>query len=229
MEEWPVGNLVDTDSTPLFTAVKRGNIRFMLKNPNNEIFRKWWHWIWFATSSGFITSQHPAMAYLVQQASLNGCCFREVLCRSSSFTYCVSLYRNQRDCWWERIYWHNRKCRHATARFRLVVKRIVWADWEHFTSRAMGFLGCISDSNRDITLKIYTSHFLRMLYKRRVFDWQRSLSRRRWITKGTLLEVHSKFSTVSRFPSQGYWHKFIPRTFRACATDGAIWLQSVSN
>lgn len=154
MEEWPVGNFVDTYSTPLFKALKHGNIRFMHKNPNNEIFRKWWHWIWFATSSGFITSQHPAMACLVQQASLNGCCFREVLLRSSSFTYWVSLYQNQRGCWWERIYLHNRKCHYATAPFRLAVKRIVRAEWEHFTWRAMGFLGCTLDSNGHITLKI---------------------------------------------------------------------------
>jgi hypothetical protein len=40
MEEGPVGNFVDTDSTPLFTASKHGNICFMNKNPNNEIFRK---------------------------------------------------------------------------------------------------------------------------------------------------------------------------------------------
>jgi hypothetical protein len=133
------------------------------------------------------------MACLVQQASLNGCCSREVLCRSSRFTYWVSLYQNQRDCWWERIYWHNRKCHHATAPFCLVVKRIVRGEWEHFTW-AMGFLGCISDSNGDITLKIHTWHFLRMLYKRRIFGWDRSLCYRRSITKGTLLDVHSNFS-----------------------------------
>jgi hypothetical protein len=96
MEEWPLGNFVDTGSTPLFTASKHGNIRFMHKNPNNEIFRKWWHWIWFATSSGFITSQHPAMACLVQQASLNGCCFHDALfiSRSWNITYWVSLHQN---------------------------------------------------------------------------------------------------------------------------------------
>ena len=141
MEKWPVGNFVDTYSTPLFKAFKQGNTRFMHKNPNNEIFRKWWHWIWFATSSGFITSQHPVMACIVQQASLNGCCFREVLLRSSSFTYWVSLYQNQRDCWWEKIYWHNRKCHHAIAPFRLAVDRTVRSYWEQFTWRAMGFLG----------------------------------------------------------------------------------------
>lgn len=202
----------------------------MHKIPNNEIFRKWWHWIWFATSSGFITSQHPAMACLVQQASLNGCCFHEVLCRSSSFTYWVSLYQNQRDCWWEKIYWHNRKCHHATAPFRLVpLKRIVGAEWEHFTWKATGFLGCISDSNGDITLTIQTSHFLRMLYKRRIFGCDTSLSCRRSITKALCL----KFTVTSPL-YLGFHHRdictnsYLKHSAHALQT-AQIWLQSVSN
>jgi hypothetical protein len=82
----------------------------------------------------------------------------------------------------------------------------------HFTWRRKYLFECISPSIRRIFLKLYTSLFRRMCYKRCRFCWSRS------IMKGVLLVEQSTYSSVSSLSSQEWcnWN-FIPLTSRAWA------------